>query len=125
MNPAAMNQTGTSNLKGTLFIAAGALLLLAALTLLAGWLQLVLRGGPPHSLVEHLNQRVHAWWAMTVTAGIPLLAGRIGVIVLFAFVSFTALREFLTVAPTRRSDLQAMVMAFFVMLPFQYLPLRH
>jgi len=120
MNPAAMNPAGTGHLQGTLLIAAGALLLLVALTLLAGWLRLVRRGGPPHSLVEHLNQRVQGWWALTVTIGLALLAGRIGVIVLFAFVSFTALREFLTVAPTRRSDHQAMVMAFFVVLPFQY-----
>lgn len=120
MNPAGMSQAGTSHLQGTLFITAAALLLLLALSLLAGWLKLAKAGGPPQGLVEHLNQRVQGWWAMTLTIGLALLAGRIGVVVLFAFVSFTALREFLTVAPTRRSDHQAMVMAFFVVLPFQY-----
>jgi phosphatidate cytidylyltransferase len=109
-----------SHFHGTLLIAAGVLALLVGLSLLGGWLKLAQAGGPPQGLVEHLNQRLQGWWAMTATIGLALLAGRIGVIVLFAFVSFSALREFLTVAPTRRSDHQAMVMAFFVALPFQY-----
>lgn len=108
-----------SHFQGTLLITAGVLALLVALSLLGGWLKLA-ADGKPEALVDHLNQRLQGWWAMTLTIGLALLAGRIGVVVLFAFVSFTALREFLTVAPTRRSDHQAMVMAFFVVLPFQY-----
>ncbi len=104
----------------TLLIFAAALALLVTLSLLGGWLKLTRSDGRPEALVDHLNLRVQGWWAMTLTIGLALLAGRIGVVVLFAFVSFTALREFLTVAPTRRSDHQAMVMAFFVVLPFQY-----
>ena len=41
-------------------------------------------------------------------------------IVLFAFASFTALREFVTLLPTRRADHLALVLAFFVVLPVQY-----
>jgi len=108
-----------THFQGTLLITAGVLTLLVTLSLLGGWLKLT-ADGRPVALVDHLNQRLQGWWAMTLTIGLALLAGRIGVIVLFAFVSFTALREFLTVAPTRRSDHQAMVMAFFVVLPFQY-----
>lgn len=109
-----------THLQITLLIAAGMLLLLVAVSLLGAWLKLGHADGHPHPLIDNLNLRIQAWWTMTVTIGLALLAGRIGVVVLFAFVSFTALREFLTIAPTRRGDHQALVMAFFVVLPFQY-----
>ncbi len=109
-----------THLQITLLIAAGMLLLLVAVSVLGAWLKLGHADGHPHTLIDNLNLRIQAWWTMTVTIGLALLAGRIGVVVLFAFVSFTALREFLTIAPTRRGDHQALVMAFFVVLPFQY-----
>lgn len=109
-----------THFQGTLLIAAGVLLLLIGVSALGAWLKLVRVEGQPHSLIDNMNLRIQAWWAMAVTIGLALVAGRIGVVVLFAFVSFTALREFLTIAPTRRGDHQALVMAFFVALPFQY-----
>ena len=39
---------------------------------------------------------------------------------LFGFVSFFALREFLTLSPTRLGDHRSLVLAFFVVLPVQY-----
>jgi phosphatidate cytidylyltransferase len=42
------------------------------------------------------------------------------VIALFGVASFAALREFLTLTPTRRADHLALAIAFFVVLPFQY-----
>ena len=42
-------------------------------------------------------------------------------ILLFAFASFTALREFITLTETRRGDHYALVAAFFVILPLQYI----
>jgi hypothetical protein len=46
--------------------------------------------------------------------------GKAGVILLFAFGSFTALREFMTLTPTRRGDHYALAGVFFVILPAQY-----
>ena len=109
-----------THFQGTLLIAAGVILLLVAVSAFGAWLKLAAVDGHPHPLIDNLNQRIQAWWVMTFTIVLALLAGRIGVVVLFAFVSFTALREFLTIAPTRRGDHQALVMAFFVVLPFQY-----
>ncbi len=109
-----------THFQGTLLITGGVFLLLVGASVLGTWLKIVRAEGRPHSLIDNMNLRIQAWWAMTVTIGLALLAGRIGVVVLFAFVSFTALREFLTIAPTRRGDHQALVMAFFVALPFQY-----
>ena len=40
--------------------------------------------------------------------------------VLFALISFLALREFITLSPTRRGDHRSLVLAFFVVLPIQF-----
>jgi phosphatidate cytidylyltransferase len=40
--------------------------------------------------------------------------------VLFALLSFVALREFMTLTPTRRADHPALFISFFVVLPMQY-----
>ena len=62
------------------------------------------------------------FWAGSVTAVIAAWAlfGPTAVVVLFAFVSLQALREFLTLTHTRRGDHWALLAAFFVVLPFQY-----
>lgn len=77
------------------------------------------RGGP-HPVIDNLNARIKAWWVMTAVIGLALLAGRGGVILLFAFASLVALREYATITPTRRGDHWALLFGFFVVLPFQY-----
>lgn len=76
--------------------------------------------GKPNPAVENLNARVKAWWVMVAAIGGAFLLGRTGVILLFAFASFAALREFITLTPTRRGDHWALLGGFFVVLPVQY-----
>ena len=72
-----------------------------------------------NAAIENLNARIKAWWVMVVLIGIAFVAGRAGVILLFAFCSFAALREFVTLINTRRADHWALAAAFFVALhPF-------
>jgi phosphatidate cytidylyltransferase len=73
-----------------------------------------------NTAVENLNARIKAWWVMVILIGIAFMAGRLGVILLFAFCSFAALREFITLTNTRRADHWALAAAFFVALPVQY-----
>jgi phosphatidate cytidylyltransferase len=73
-----------------------------------------------NSAVENLNARIKAWWIMVIFIGVSFLAGRAGVIILFAFCSFAALREFITLTNTKRADHWALASAFFVVLPIQY-----
>ncbi|MGM4982134.1 MULTISPECIES: phosphatidate cytidylyltransferase [Rhizobium] len=73
-----------------------------------------------NAAIENLNARIKAWWVMVVLIGIAFVAGRAGVILLFAFCSFAALREFVTLINTRRADHWALAAAFFVALPVQY-----
>lgn len=71
-------------------------------------------------VIENLNDRIRAWWVMVAAMAIALIAGKIGVVVLFALCSFAALREFLTLTSTRRGDHWALAGAFFIVLPVQY-----
>ena len=78
------------------------------------------RGTPAYATVENLNARIRAWWVMVGLIGLAFLFGKTGVIILFGFSSFFALREFVTLTPTRRGDHFALAAAFFVVLPVQY-----
>jgi phosphatidate cytidylyltransferase len=74
-----------------------------------------------HIVIETLFARISSWWAMVVLLSLAAFFGRIGVVVLFAFASFSALREFLTLTHKRRADHWVMMFSFFVALPLQYL----
>jgi phosphatidate cytidylyltransferase len=100
------------------YLVAGFIVAVLSLASVAGWL-LKLKYGA-RAAIDNLNSRIKAWWAMTAVIGLALLGGRAGVIVLFAFASFAALREYATLVPTRRSDHWVLLVGFFVVLPFQY-----
>ena len=70
--------------------------------------------------VDNLNARIRAWWVMVLLFGLAFLAGRTVTLVLFALTSFWALREFITLTPTRPSDHTAISVAFYVFIPLQY-----
>ncbi|WP_028747274.1 phosphatidate cytidylyltransferase [Rhizobium mesoamericanum] len=76
--------------------------------------------GQSNAAIENLNARIKAWWIMVILIGLAFLAGRIGVLLLFGFCSFAALREFITLTDTKRADHWALAAAFFVVLPLQY-----
>jgi phosphatidate cytidylyltransferase len=73
-----------------------------------------------NAAIDNLNARIKAWWVMVVLIGIAFLAGRAGVVILFAFCSFAALREFVTLTNVRRADHWALAAAFFIVVPIQY-----
>ena len=74
-----------------------------------------------HPTVETYVTRLHSWWAMVFLLSIALLTGRTGVVLLFAFASFAALREFLTLTRKTKADHWALIGAFYVVFPLQYL----
>jgi phosphatidate cytidylyltransferase len=76
--------------------------------------------GAGDPVIANLNARINAWWVMIVLMGLALTFGKAGASVLFAFCSFAALREFVTLTDTRRADHMALVAAFFVVIPVQY-----
>jgi phosphatidate cytidylyltransferase len=72
------------------------------------------------STITNLNDRIRAWWVMCGVLALALLTGRTGAALLFMGVSFLALREFVTLAPTRHGDHRALLWIFFVVTPVQY-----
>lgn len=71
-------------------------------------------------IIENLNARITAWWGMVVLLAIAFLAGRTGVVLLFALASFAALREFLTLTHHNRADHWSLLACFFIVLPMQF-----
>lgn len=70
--------------------------------------------------VKNLSQLLKTSWLMIFIFWLAWLAGDVARLVLFGLGSFFALREFLTLSPTRQGDHRSLVLAFFGVLPFQY-----
>lgn len=101
-------------------LVAGVLVLLVVATALGLVLARRARTEAARATVANLNARIRAWWVMVVVFAIAVWSGGIGSIVLFALMSLLALREFVTLAPTRREDHRTLLWSFFVVLPLQY-----
>jgi len=71
-------------------------------------------------VVDNLNQRIWAWWGMIFIIFLALFIGNIGTVVLFGIISFLALREFISLIPTRLADHRTLFWAFFIITPLQY-----
>lgn len=109
-----MNQT-TGDI---MLLALGAGGILLALTIFAEVLRARSTPGP---MVETFATRVESWWAMVILFALALLIGPLGIVLLFAFASFAALREFATFAAKSRADHLTLALGFFVVLPLQFM----
>ena len=99
----------------------GGVLQALVLASLAGFaLSLIIGHEGAAAVVAGLNARIRAWWVMLGIFTLALLTGNYGSVVLFGLVSFLALREFITLTPTRRGDHRALFWTFFVFVPLQY-----
>ncbi|MEO8155347.1 MAG: phosphatidate cytidylyltransferase [Rhizobacter sp.] len=81
-----------------------------------------LRAMPPEKqeAYEGMRRDLRALWVGTVLFWIAWATGAFVSTLLFAVVSFLALREFITLTHTRRGDHRALLAAFFFVLPVQY-----
>ena len=70
---------------------------------------------------QRMKRDLRAVWIGALVFWIAWMSGPLGATVVFAVFSFLALREFITLAHTRRSDHRSLIAAFFVVLPLQYL----
>lgn len=75
---------------------------------------------PLPATLENLNARIKAWWIMVAGISIAFLFGTGGVILLCAFVSFAALREYVTLTNTRHADRWTLLGMFLIIVPTQY-----
>lgn len=70
--------------------------------------------------VTNLNERINAWWVMVAILAVAFLLGNTVTLVLFALASFFALREFITLTPSRAGDHLPLFLSFFLIIPAQF-----
>jgi phosphatidate cytidylyltransferase len=106
--------------RATLLLVGGIVALLALASLITAVLKSRQPAGTLNPVIANLHARVRAWWVMVAIFSAALFTGGLGSVILFALTSFFALREFLTLTPTRPADHRALFWAFFVVVPLQY-----
>ena len=123
MNSFLRNLT-TSQQIGALFIVVFGVLSLATLW---GFFRSLREHSSDDPQAEAHAQEVKRFWGLIKTSWVMATVFWIGwalgdtvATVLFAIVGFFALREFITLSPTRRGDHRSLVLAFFVVLPLQF-----
>lgn len=70
--------------------------------------------------VKAFNGRIRSWWIICCLLSVAFLPWPWVTIALFGFLSFWALREFITLTPTRMGDHRALFWVFFLFTPLQY-----
>jgi phosphatidate cytidylyltransferase len=101
-------------------VVSGLIAVLATATAVGQVLRNRARTESSRATMTNVNTRIAAWWVMSAVVLASLLIGPIGSVVLFGLLSFIALREFVTLMPTRRADHRVLLAAFFVAIPLQY-----
>ncbi len=66
------------------------------------------------------KRELNAIWIGALAFWIAWVSGPVGATLLFGVLSFIALREFITLTHTRRADHRSLLLAFFVILPAQF-----
>jgi phosphatidate cytidylyltransferase len=96
-----------------------ALAAILLILVIASAVVLVLRKLQPERDRTELARRVRTWWIIAGLFGCSLVLGERGLLVFLALVSFLALKEFLSLIPTRRADRRVLFWAY-LSIPLQY-----
>ena len=73
-----------------------------------------------NAAAKRFRRDLRAVWIGTLLFWLAWVSGPIGATLFFGLFSFLALREFITLQHTRRSDHRSLILAFFFVLPVQY-----
>ncbi|MCG6887575.1 MAG: phosphatidate cytidylyltransferase [Proteobacteria bacterium] len=90
-----------------------------AILIAASLLVVVLKARAPQKDFSELVQRIKSWWIMITVFTVAIVLSRNVSIVFFALISFLALKEYLSLIPTRRADRRIMFWAYLT-IPIQY-----
>ena len=104
----------------TIALIAGVLGLLALATAIGQFLERHPDRGLDPAAVNTFNLRLRGWWIMCTVLAAAFWLGTTATVVLFGLVSFWALREFITLTPTRKGDHRALFWVFFLFTPLHY-----
>jgi phosphatidate cytidylyltransferase len=98
-----------------LFALAGIFAVLAAASIALA----VVRRLRPGAVGAELRLRLRSWWAMAIIFALAIAASRSASIAFLGFVSFLALKEYLSLIPTRRADRRVLLFAYLA-IPLQF-----
>ncbi len=115
----ALRNLSVSQQVGLLFVALFGLL--TVVTIIAFTRTLRDRGDQQLADHEQFKRDLRAVWVGSVLFWVAWVSGAVGSTLLFGAISFLALREFVTLTHTRRGDHRSLLLAFFIVLPMQYL----
>jgi phosphatidate cytidylyltransferase len=92
---------------------------LYGLLILASAITLLLKRKNPDKNYTELVQRVNSWWVMISVFSLAMLLSKTVSLVFFGLISFLALKEYLSIIPTRRADRRVLFWAYLA-IPVQY-----
>ncbi len=98
----------------------GLVLLFATANGLVVWLRMRTADAVKLTWISQLNSRIHASWLIIFLFAIGFALGEAALAVIFALASFFALREFVALTPIKPADHLALIVAFYVVIPVQY-----
>lgn len=104
------------DIPGTLLLAVAAVY---AILIVASVTVRLLRARRPDADLGELAARVNSWWVMAAVFTLAILLNRTLTLVFLGFVSFLALKEYLSMIPTRRADRRVLFWAYLA-IPVQY-----
>ena len=114
----ALRSLGVSEQVGLLFVALfGVLTLITLVGLSRSFRE---RAAEHQAAYERFRRDLRAVWGAAALFWIAWASGAFVSTLLFGVLSFLALREFVTLTHTRRGDHRSLLLAFFVVLPLQY-----
>jgi phosphatidate cytidylyltransferase len=104
----------------TLGLVGGVLILLGAATAVVAVLRRRSDSGINAAILETFRLRVHAWWVLCSVLAAAFIIGKAATVIMFGLISFWALREFITLTPTRPGDHRTLFWVFFLLTPLQF-----
>lgn len=96
-----------------------AMIAVIGVLVIASAIRLLLKFRNPNKDYTELNQRIQSWWWMIALLFFVLILSKTVAIVFFGFLSFLALKEFLSIVPTRLADRRVIFWAY-LSIPIQY-----
>lgn len=93
--------------------------LVLCLLIISTLVRLYLQNTNPAKDYTELRQRIQSWWWMIGFLFFVLILSKNLAIALFGFISFLALKEFLSIVPTRQADRRVIFWAY-LSIPIQY-----
>ena len=81
----------------------------------------IVRRAKPEKDFTELRNRIQTWWVISILFFGALAISKTAVIVFLGFVSFLALKEFLSMVPTRRADRRVLFYAYLAVIVQYYL----